>query len=377
MSGAARGGPEKKWGPTASDRAGKGRSQGKGGPEFPDSGRKGGSQPRRTSAPPEAGRKRGREGAPSLHARNKGGSIPERSRQSLGKAPKGWFIGETGLRPLWKGLAVLAGGWLVSLGVGLGLTAAMNSLYQVWGVNQDNILRAPIWIQLISGHWGEWVSIAQNLLLLPLAWVLCRWNRKEGLPWGRSGGKGFVLGAGFALALAALLLLADGLRMGRPLYKPLLSWEVLIPLAMYLCAALGVEALLRGALDGALAAWRPWARRTAGALAFAALTAPSWQSVTLVNQALMGLLLELGAERSGGFLAGAMARFGLYAVLYGLLGCQGASSVALYECYPAGHDWLSGGYQGPLSGGLALMMLAALTGWILYRRKRERWRMRE
>ena len=212
MSGAARGGPEKKWGPTASDRAGKGRSQGKGGPEFPDSGRKGGSQPRRTSAPPEAGRKRGREGALSLHARNKGGSIPERSRQSLGKAPKGWFIGETGLRPLWKGLAVLAGGWLVSLGVGLGLTAAMNSLYQVWGVNQDNILRAPIWIQLISGHWGEWVSIAQNLLLLPLAWVLCRWNRKEGLPWGRSGGKGFVLGAGFALALAALLLLADGLR---------------------------------------------------------------------------------------------------------------------------------------------------------------------
>ena len=30
-----------------------------------------------------------------------------------------------------------------------------------------------------------------------------------------------------------------------------------------------------------------------------------------------------------------------------------------------------------MSGGLALMMLAALTGWILYRRKRERWRMRE
>ena len=253
----------------------------------------------------------------------------------------------------------------------------MNALYQVWGVNQDNILRAPLWIQLISGHWGEWVSIAQNLPLLPLAWGLRRWmdgGRK--LPWGWYGGRGLAMGIGFALALAAILLLVDGLRMGRPLSRPLLSWEVFIPLVMYGCAALGVEALLRGALAGALAPWRPWVRRAAGALSFAALTSSSWQPVALLNQALMGLLLELGAEKSGGFLAGAMARFGLYAVLYGLLGCQGASSVALYECYPAAHDWLSGGYQGPLGGLLALAMLSALTGWMLYRENQERRRMK-
>lgn len=276
---------------------------------------------------------------------------------------KQWFMGQDGLRPIWRAVLVLCLGYLVSLGAGLGLAALMNALYGVWGVNQDNILRAPAWIRLISGHWGEWSSMAQNLLLIPLAALLCRILGLGRLRRGRHALKGLALGAGFALALAGALLLMDALRMGRPLSKPLVSWEIFIPLAMYLCAALGMEALLRGALAQALTPWPPWARWGLGAAAFALLTAPAWQPLTLINLALMGLLLAIGAEKAGGYLAGAMARFGLYAMLYAALGCEGGASVALYECYPAGHDLLSGVWQGPLGGLLAtLALLAALGG---------------
>lgn len=283
------------------------------------------------------------------------------------------YTGAPGLRALWRAALILAAFYLLPLGIALALGALMNAFFGVWGVTQDNILRAPVWIRLISGHWAEWVTIAQNLALLPLAFSLSRlWGARR-LAKGGLALKGFLLGVASALALAGTLLLIDGLRMGRPMTRPQFTWELLIPLAMYFCAALGTEVLLRGALTQALAPWPLWARSFLGAAAFALLTAPAWNGLALVNLFLLGLLLQFTAEKTGGYLAGALARFGLYTVLYVVLGCAGSASVALYECYPAGHDLLSGAAQGPLGGLLATLAMAVALAWIgvLYIREKD------
>lgn len=261
-----------------------------------------------------------------------------------------------------RALTVLVPGMLIYPGIRLGLSALMNRMFDIWGVTQDNILRAPVWIRLISGYWNEWVCAAQGIAAWALARLLCRAAGGGKLRRGAGAFGGLTAGACAALLLASALWALDALRMGRRLQDAGWSLELLIPVGMYFLTALGSEALLRGALRQSLAPYPEWLTKALGAIAFAALTLPAFDAVTVVNYLLLGLLLEEISRKTDGYLAGAALRFSLSVMLYTILGCKGGAGPALYEMYPAALDLLSGVNLGPMSGLMATGgLIAALA----------------
>lgn len=283
---------------------------------------------------------------------------------------KKWFIGPCGLRSGWRAAAVLACGGCAWYFARTGFILLINFLFGVWGVTAENLPRAHGWIYLIGAHLSEWMIIAGGTALWIVAWLLTRLTGGT-LDKGQYAGRSIAAGALFGCLLWALLRLTDSVRMGWHFSSPEWNGEILISLAAYFLTACSTEALFRGALHETTRTWPRWAAMTLSAVSFAVFSVSERSVGMVLNLLLIGLLMEYFRQKTHGYLPGAMMRFGAYGVVYGIFGCCGSASCALYESYPAAHDFLSGGNVGPFSGGLLCILLALLgAGFLLGNHKR-------
>ncbi|MEG0935807.1 MAG: hypothetical protein RSJ41_09470 [Clostridia bacterium] len=289
---------------------------------------------------------------------------------------KALFIGKNGLRGGWKAAFVVMSASVLLGAVGWALSAILARLIPLWGVNARNVALAPTWLRLLLAHRAELIGIVQFTLLWPLSLALMRLLRMGKLAWRGLLRGAFAGGAVAALVLGALFLI-DALRLGWPLARPRLSFEILIPLAYQFARALGGATLFLGAVPAAFDHYPPIWRAALGGVIFGALgpLGPLGAAGPIgIGAVPSGLMLALNAALVG-FTALSLGRTGcalgytffLSFPLYVLMGANGASSAGLYESYPAAHDLLSGAAQGPMGGLMMALALGALGGALAYK----------
>lgn len=248
----------------------------------------------------------------------------------------------------------------------LALDALGGFWFEVWGVNYENIARAPLWLSLLYVNYGTICASLQNIVLLPLSMILLRVFARERLPFGRGAARGAIAGAALALAIFAILRATDLARPGYSYVSPRFSLSALVSVFATACAALGGEAFFRGVL---LELSKPFGRvpgTILSVLAFALLTANLRAPILMLNTALIGLLCCLLYQKTGGIAAGFCFRFAYLTILFPILGFEGGAGFALYETYARVLPLIGGGALGPLNGLLATALLIPLNLWLFW-----------
>ena len=254
-----------------------------------------------------------------------------------------------------------------------------NALIRLWGITESNMARAPWLIRQFMRFSGVILTVVQSLILIFLSGlpVLKRLSGVGEAPLHKYAAKswlrGAAWGAGSLLALWALLLLGDNMRLGHSLLKP--SWSADIP-ALALTSLFFAAGGLAWGIGFSFEAFRHKMPLSFAVLLGSALLVPillnstKIDAVLLVNLLLCGALLCLSAEKEGDW----SWAFGFLAALWlmerAVLGFPGYSA-ALYETYPVNGYWLNGGESGLWHGiGLSAVMLFHIARLTLFDRKK-------
>lgn len=282
---------------------------------------------------------------------------PERRlfRDAAGRLRAGWLLA-----------AALAGYAAASLAVRLGLNAAFAALFRAWGVNAENVARAPGWARLIYAWHGSAVTLAVNAAVIALSLGLRRLWRKDRPA--REARKPALLawlaGTGFAVLSAALFLAADSLRALWPLSRPNLT-PGLLPLWLLSLSGVAAEALFTRRLlyDGLRPRWgSAWALAVSTAAFFFIGGGHTGDALSALNVLLLGLLCGLVYARFGLWAAVGL-RWGWSFANAFLLGF-GGGGWSVYRLYGVSETLLTGGDAGLICGLWTTLALAAGIVWL-------------
>ncbi len=290
------------------------------------------------------------------------------------KDKKHLFIDGTGTnRTGWLLTASLLSYALLALAVRFGLVRAFAALFRAWGVDLTTAGIAPWWARWLFIWHGSLVSVVYYLLTLALCrWLWKLWGMDEGgrRPDMRGLIRSALTGAGLALAVLALCLAPDSVRLQWPLSAPRLSWRLIPLCAVSLLGALAEECFTKRVLmDGVTARWGlPWGCAVACVVFFLINVSYTGSWTAAVNVLLLGLACCL-LYREKGIWTAAGFRWG-WSVVNVFLSGFGGGDVAVYRLYGVSEDLLTGGDAGPANGLWTALMLAIVVGALLIRGKR-------
>lgn len=245
-------------------------------------------------------------------------------------------------------LAAVAGYFLLTVAVRLGLGALLRALFVSWNLRPDTVARAPGWARALYGWQGSIVTLVVDATAMLYAVGVCRARlprpdiKKTAPHWGT--------GAALALMSAALFLVTDSLRLVWPLGRPRLTPGLLPLWALTLLTALAEELFTKGVVyDRVKRRWgRIWAAMASTILFFLINGGCSGTWISAVNVALMGALCALCHERFG-LWAPVGFRWGWGFATVFLLG-QGGGDRAVYRLYGVSETLLTGGDAGLVYG---------------------------
>ena len=287
-----------------------------------------------------------------------------------------WFVSpEGGLRTGWLLAISLIGYAIAALAVRRGLTALFAALFRAWGIDAESAARAPRWAAAVYRWHGSAVTVIVCGALLMLSAVLRRlWLGRTGRAVfnGKALATAALTGLCAALAVAALCLIPDSMRLQWPLAAPRVTWALPALCAVSLLAALAEEAFLKRVLfDGLRERWGAiWAAGITCALFFVSNGGYAGNVACGINVLLLGgVCCALYARR--GLWAAAGFRWGWSVGTVFLMGFGGAEA-AVYRLYGVSEAWLTGGDAGPVYGLWATLLLAGILFWTLWKMKKKK-----
>ena len=263
--------------------------------------------------------------------------------------------------------AAVAGYFLLTVAVRLGLGALLRALFAAWNLRPDTVARAPGWARALYGWQGSIVTLVVDVAAV--LYVMCACRVKLRRPGGRDLGRWWAVGTGAALVSAAVFLATDSLRLVWPLGRPRLTPGLLPLWALTLLTALAEELFTKGVVyDRVKRRWgRIWAVIASALLFFLINGGYSGTWISAVNVALMGVLCALCHERFG-LWAPAGFRWGWGFATVFLLG-QGGGDRAVYRLYGVSEALLTGGDAGLVYGLWMTGVLVVLARIVAYRGK--------
>ena len=273
------------------------------------------------------------------------------------------FRGKSGEIKIGWLLALAACLYLLAEGVYYGYWSVYGMMMDVWGITENNVMRAPAAVRLLYRWSGVIGQLMRNTVLAASGILLCRLTNtdlknaeeKKGRFWGPA-----ALGAAGVTGLWCLLMLTGSVRLGWRITKPVFSVNTFALLLTNLSAAAAEGIFLYGAVYGSMKKRLPvWAARGVVAGIAALMIAPTGVgAAVLVNILLMSVALCLLTDAYGVL---PMAGFGfawnyLCQAVFGFAG----ASAALYETYPVNLYWLNGGNSGVMYGAAVTLILTAI-----------------
>ena len=273
---------------------------------------------------------------------------------------KSVFVGRHGLRPGWRAAAALTAclGWNILARAFFTWLFAL--LFDAWGVNSLNLGIAPAWVRAAVNGYPYAVSLLVNLPAALVFSLLFR-SMPGARPTSVCAAFG-ALGVGAVIAPGVIFLLADSMRLVRPV--PEFHWPIAASLPICIIAAWAEHALSRGYVQGVM-------RRSHGKLMSYAASATAFLILTgawnlgwlgFVNMLLMSVLLSAVTERFGHCSAIAL-RAGWSWAANSLLGFSGGE-IALFSLYPVSEILITGG-SGGLVNGLFTTALLSVGIWLM------------
>ncbi|MDO4546547.1 MAG: hypothetical protein Q4D04_00465 [Clostridia bacterium] len=265
--------------------------------------------------------------------------------------------------PKWAVIAIMSvAAWLTAWLCGMGLDSLISHMYGVWGVTARNISRAPQWLIILVGNYQLIRETAQALALLVPAYLLAKAFGIPKIHWGRKSALGLILGVLTGIATVGALLASDSMRLN-PSY---MNFDVSIAFSilMYAANALSLSYLFAGIMPEVLSGKRFNCDIWLPAIICAILTAPEYAPAAVINVAIIAAASVFMVKALSGTGAACLFRFGLYWVLFVVMGCPGGAG-GVFECYPAHLDCLSGEYSGPVGGFMLTVALAAVTVYLI------------
>ena len=257
-------------------------------------------------------------------------------------------------------LAGIAGDFVLTVALRLGLGALLRALVAAWNVYPQTVSRAPAWAQVLYAWQGSLVTLVVDVAALAFLVLACRVKLPRPAP--KRDLPHWVVGTALALLSAALFLLTDSLRLTWPLSGPHLTPGLLPLWGLTLLTALAEEAFTKALVyDGLKPHGRVWAILAATLLFFLTNGGYSGTWISGVNVALMGLLCALLYDRFG-LWAAVMLRWGWGFATVFILG-------QIYQLYGVSETLLTGGDAGLVYGLWLTALLIVLTG-ITMRRPR-------
>ena len=248
------------------------------------------------------------------------------------------------------------------LAVPQALSAAFEELFGAWGIHADNVWRAPMWAQMIYRWHGSAVNTVTSVALLGLAALMRRWwpewTRTSKGSSGRRGVCYAPAGLFAAIAVAALCLIPDSMRLRWPLKTPNVTVELPVLMAISLLRVLAEETFLKGVLYDGIRAYRRRGWATAVVCAVFFLFGGGWSGNIIcgINVLLLGALGCVLYE-SGGLWSAVAYRWGWSTGTVFLMGFGGGNA-AVYRLYSLSEAILTGGDSGPMCGLWATLALA-------------------
>lgn len=276
-----------------------------------------------------------------------------------------WASEKGGIRTGWLLAVSLFGYALIALATRFGLMRAFAALFEAWGIDVTSVQRAPVWAQALYRWHGSLATIAFAALILALARRLRPLWKLEGplIPGSQARLWGAALaGVCMAVAIAALCLLPDSMRLEWPLTAPRFTGALPVLLAVSLLSALGEAAFLKRVLfDGLRGRWNGiWTTAVVCMAFWLTGGGPAGGVVAAVNVLLLGLVCCLLYIRYG-FWTSVGFRWGWGLANVFLLGFGGGDA-AVYRLYGVSEALLTGGDAGPMHG---LWTTMALIGVVL------------
>ncbi|MBQ8089043.1 MAG: hypothetical protein IJ234_11600 [Clostridia bacterium] len=246
----------------------------------------------------------------------------------------------------------------------LALFWVLRVCFDTWGVTASNFVYAPAWARLLWVYGGVLSEAVGLIVGICLATHIARRfiayvPKERRSAW-------TLTGAGFALAIVALALSIDSMRLERPLAEPVFNLD-LLPGLLYIAARMIWIVLLCQRIAYGLWADRGhyiWARMGSAVL-FAAIYGGGWVPMRLFGALIMGISLSRLYERYG-IRCVMLALFGWEAVTRALFSWGTERFASLYTLYPVSDAWLCGGMQGAIAG-VAAWLLWGAVALVLYR----------
>ena len=279
------------------------------------------------------------------------------------------FWKDEALRPVWRVIFAC----LIYLGafngVLYGLAAIFGHLFDLWGLTNDNLTRAPIWAQTVVYLHSDFCYGMAYLISAVLGRIASR-RGIQTLPRSKSVFPtavllGFLLSAG----LTGLALLTDSVRLEKPLSEPQFYLQTLIAFFLIFAGKWSQEVLCRRLIYAQLRKKRLLAI-TVSALVTMILTG-EWTVCGAFSGLLLGVVACSLYER-GGLLACTAFQtvWTAWSTLLFAFPGMTANATPVYTLYHVSDAWLTGGNRSILSGlwcTLALFVFALF----LYRKDLE------
>lgn len=273
---------------------------------------------------------------------------------------KNLFVGKNGIRLVWLLAAAVLLYALSTGGVYYLYWTAYAAMMDVWGVNGENIVRAPSAVQFLYRWSNVIVQLLQSGALIASALLLRRMANERCSE--KTEIKGILFGAGIGAAcmlfLWCMLMLLGSVRLGWRIIRPAFSVNTFALLLTTAAAALAEGIFLYGVLYGSMKRrLNGW-----GALGIAAALRVLMQGVfspmAMINNALTALIgcLLTDKKRMGAAIAFRFAWSYLEQAVFGFAG----HAAALYETYPVNLYWLNGGNSGIVCGAMTTLVLIAV-----------------
>lgn len=269
-----------------------------------------------------------------------------------------------GLRIGWLLAASLLAYALVALATRYGLIRAFAALFQAWGVDASNVYRAPAWARAVFLWHGSLTTLAFAALALLLAGWLRKLWRLEGTlfkPPSRRLLWATLAGVLAALAVAALSLLPDSMRLEWPLTAPRLTWTLPVMAVVSLISAVAEETFTKRVLyEGLRGRWNGlWTGVVVCAVLWLTNGGLTAGIIGTVNALLLGCLgcvlyAQHGIWTAVGF------RWGWSLANVFFLGFGGGDA-SFYRLYGVSEALLTGGDAGPMHGLWTTLLLMIIN----------------
>ena len=277
----------------------------------------------------------------------------------------------------------LRSGWCVALnatayfaafyGVLSGRAAIFGVLFDAWGLTNDNLAAAPLWVQRIVYAHTDFCYAAACLASTGIGlWIMHGKTDENVLKTKYGRWKNVLIGAGIGLAIGGgitlLAFVLDSVRMEWPISEPHFSLNALVALGVIAIGRISHEALCRRLIYAPLKA-SGRALAIAVSSATTAILIGEWSVCGVLSGLLLGAVCCALYDR-GGLLAGAAMQTAWTAwctLLFGFPGMN-ANAVPVYRLYYVSDAWLTGG-NGSALGGAWCALLLAIACAALYRRE--------